>query len=64
MALDLYTKEDILNTLRAVYVAQQPGPDGCRALLAVGLAFGVIQPPSREELPEQTVRQLVGPEKR
>jgi hypothetical protein len=64
MALDVYFKEDILNALRAVYVAQQPGPEGSRALLAVGLAFGVIQPPSRGELPEQTIRQLIAPEKR
>lgn len=63
MALDLYTKEDIRNVLRAVYVAQQPGEEGARTLLAVALAFGCVQPPRRDELPQQTIRQLMEPER-
>ena len=39
----VFTHDDIANVLRAVYVAQNPGQEGCRTLLALAVAFGLEQ---------------------
>jgi len=59
MALDVYVQEDIKRVLGAVYVAQQPGEEGCRALLAVAVAFGCVKLPLPEEPPQVTTRRLL-----
>ena len=65
MALDVYVRDDIKRVLASVYVAQQPGQEGCRALVAVALAFGCIELPKwKDEPPQVTVRTLLLPEAR
>jgi len=65
MALDVYVQEDIKRVLASVYVAQQPGEEGCRTLLAVALAFGCVELPSPEETPQESMRGLLtGPQRR
>jgi hypothetical protein len=47
VARDIYCRDDILNALKAVHVANgTPSDEFDRALVAVGLAFGIE--PSRE----------------
>jgi hypothetical protein len=59
MALDVYVQEDIKRVLASVFVAQRPGQEGCRALVAVALAFGCIDLPAQDEPPQVTARALL-----
>ena len=59
MALDVYVKKDIARVLGAVYIAQQPGPEGCRTLVAVAVAFGCIELPPPEEESQVTAQKLL-----
>ena len=60
MALDLYDKEQILAVLQGLYVAQLPRPKAgfCQALIAVAVAFKVIQIPTEQPTLENAKRLL------
>jgi hypothetical protein len=59
MTLDVYVRENIQRVLGAVFVAQQPGEEGCRTLVAIAVAFGCIELPPPEQAPQETVRHLL-----